>query len=342
MQFELSEDQRLMQEAVSELLVKECPHEALAEAWETETGGVAGLWDHLAELGILGLTTPESHGGLGLGPIDLVLLLEECGRHAVPEPIADIVAVGAPLLAEIAGPVADRWLPKIAAGEARVAIGLEGSPVVAHAATADLLLLQHGDEIHAVAPDAVSLAPLQSVDGGRRAHRVAWEPSDATRIASGSEGRAAARRAFDRGAAAAAAELLGLGRQLIDLTVEYAKGRVQFGQPIGSFQAVKHHLANAHTKLEFARPPVYHAAYSIQQESERTPLDVSTAKALAGDAAHLCFRTALQCHGAIAYTYEYHAHMWMKRVLVLERQYGDARFHRARAASQLGVTPAPA
>ena len=165
----------------------------------------------------------------------------------------------------------------------------------------------------------MKLTPQQSVDGVRRLFAVDWQPSDATRLAAGEKGRGAIARAADRGAAAAAAELLGLGRQLVDLTVEYAKGRVQFGQPIGAFQAVKHHLANAHTKLEFARPPVYHAAYSIQHESERTPLDVSTAKALAGDAAHLCFRTALQCHGAIAYTYEYHAHMWMKRVLVLER-----------------------
>jgi alkylation response protein AidB-like acyl-CoA dehydrogenase len=334
-EFEFSEDQRLMQETVRELLAKECPHEALADAWETESGSVAGLWDQLAALGIFGLTTPESHGGLGLGALDLVLLLEECGRHAVPEPIADIVAIAAPTLAEVGGPVAEEWLPRIAAGEARVAVGLEGNPVVAHAATADLLLLQHGDELHAVAPAAAKLVPQQSVDGGRRVFAVEWTPGEATRIAGGEQGRAVIEAAFDRGAAAAAAELLGLGRQLVDLTVEYAQGRVQFGQPIGAFQAVKHHLANAHTKLEFSRPPVYHAAYSIEHRDARTPLDVSTAKALAGDAAHLCFRTALQCHGAIAYTYEYHAHMWMKRVLVLERQYGDAPFHRRRAAARL-------
>lgn len=337
MEFAFSEDQRLMQEAVGEMLANECPHEALAAAWETDTGEVAGLWEQLAELGILGLTTPESHGGLGLGPLDLVLLLEECGRHAVPEPIADIVAVAAPLLAELGGPAAEEWLPRIAAGEARVAVGLECNPVVCHAATADLFLLQRGDEVHAVAAADVKLQRQESVDGGRRIYTVEWSPGDATRIAAGEAGQVALARAADRGAAAAAAELLGLGRQLIDLTVEYAKGRVQFGQPIGAFQAVKHHLANAHTKLEFARPPVYHAAYALQGSAEPTALAVSTAKALAADAAHQCFRTALQCHGAIAYTYEYHAHMWMKRVLVLERQYGDARHHRRRAAALLGL-----
>ena len=118
-------------------------------------------------------------------------------------------------------------------------------------------------------------------------------------------------------------------------SAEYCSSREQFGRPLASFQAVKHHLANAHTKLEFSRPPVYHAAYAIDEGLPSVDLDVSTAKALAGDASHLCFRTALQCHGAIAYTYEYHAHMWMKRVLVLGREYGDARFHRKRAAAAL-------
>ncbi|MEZ4215383.1 MAG: acyl-CoA dehydrogenase [Myxococcota bacterium] len=335
MYFEFSEDQRLFQETVRDLLANECGHEALAAAWSTEAGSVAGLWEKLGELGVLGLTTPEAHGGLGLGLVDLVLLLEECGRVACPEPVTDTVAVAAPLLAELGGALADEWLPRIAAGAARVAVGLEGNPFVANAAAADLLLLQRGDELHAVAPKDAKLALQASVDGARRAYRVEWEPSAATRIAGGAAGRALAARAFDRGAVGSAAELLGLGRELVDLTVEYAKGRVQFDQPIGAFQAVKHHLANAHTKLEFARPPVYYSAWSLQEGADDAPLQASTAKALAGDAAHLCFRTALQCHGAIAYTYEYHAHMWMKRVLVLERQYGDAAWHRTRAAAAL-------
>jgi alkylation response protein AidB-like acyl-CoA dehydrogenase len=339
-EFAFSEDQRMMQEAVGEMLANECSHEALATAWETETGQVEGLWSQMAELGILGLTTPESDGGLGLGPVDLVLLLEECGRYAVPEPVSDLVAVAGPLLAEVGGAVAKEWLPRMAAGDARVAVGLDVNPVVAHAAAADLFLLQRGEELHAVPASGVTLRAQESVDGGRRVDAVDWSPADATRIASGEAGRVALARAADRGAAAAAAELLGLGRQLIELTVEYAKGRVQFGQPIGAFQAVKHHLANAYTKLEFARAPVYHAAYAIQESgaSDEAALAVSTAKALAGDAAHQCFRTALQCHGAIAYTYEYHAHMWMKRVLVLERQYGDARYHRRRASDLLALS----
>ena len=115
------------------------------------------------------------------------------------------------------------------------------------------------DELHAVVPGAVKLQPVESVDGARRLFSVEWSPSDATRLVGGAEGRKHLDRALDRAAWAAAAQLVGLGRQLVDLTVEYCQGRVQFGQPIGAFQAVKHHLANALTKLEFARPPAYSA-----------------------------------------------------------------------------------
>lgn len=335
MRFGFSDDQKLFQETLADLLANECSHEALAAAWETESGRVPGLWQKLAEMGVLGLTTPDAQGGLGLDEADLVLLLEEAGRRACPEPIAETVAIAAPLLAEIGGPLADEWLPRIAEGDAQIAVGLDSDLYVANAAGADLLILQRGDELHAVPASAAKLEARQSVDGARRISSVDWSPSPQTLLAGGAEGRALASRAFDRGAWAAAAQLTGLGRELIDMTVEYAKGRVQFGQPIGAFQAVKHHLANSKTKLEFARPPVYYAANSLAEGFDTAARDVSTAKTLTSDAAYHCLRTALQCHGAIAYTYEYHAHMWMKRVLVLRETYGSASWHRKRAAGLL-------
>lgn len=335
MRFGFTEDQELFQQTVAELLANECTHEHLASAWETESGWVPGLWEKLAEVGILGLTVPEEHGGLGLSEVDHVLILEEVGRAACPEPIAETVAIAAPLLAETGGPHAVEWLPKIAVGEARVAVGLDDSPYVADAGSADLLILQRDDALHALRPGDAKIEALESVDGARRLYTVDWSPGTDTLLADGDRGRALIARAFDRGAVAAAAQLAGLGRELIDLTVEYAKGRVQFGQPIGAFQAVKHHLANALTRLEFARPATYWAANALSTGADSLTLHVSTAKALASDAAHECFRTALQCHGAIAYTYEYHAHMWMKRVLVLRAAYGSAAWHRRRAAGIL-------
>jgi alkylation response protein AidB-like acyl-CoA dehydrogenase len=269
---------------------------------------------------------------LGLSLLDQVLLLEEAGRFALPDPLADVSAVAVPLIAGIGGALADEWLARIASGEASVALGLEPAPFVADAARAALLVMQRGDELHALPRSAARLTALRSVDGARRLFAVEWTATKASCIASGERGAALARTALERGAVAAGAELVGLGRALVDMSVEYAKGREQFGQPIGSFQAVKHHLASAFAKLELARPLVQHAAYSIVRGLESRPLDVAAAKACASDAAYACSRAALQCHGAIAYTFEYPAHLWMKRVWVRMRSWGDASWHRRRAA----------
>ncbi|NQZ95924.1 MAG: acyl-CoA/acyl-ACP dehydrogenase [Myxococcales bacterium] len=335
MRFGFSEDQKLFQATLAELLTDECHHEALAAAWETDAGWVPGLWEKLAAMGVTGMSVPEEHGGIGLDDTDLVLLLEEAGRAACPEPLAETVAIATPLLAEVGGAHADTWLPKIAGGEARAAIGLERERFVADAAAADLLILQRGDALHAVPASSVKTAARDSVDGARRLYAVEWTPSADTLLADGDTGHALGNRVANRAALAAAAQLVGLGSELIRLTVEYAKGRVQFGQPIGAFQAVKHHIANAYTQLELARPTVYWASNSVAKNTDSIDLDVSTAKALASDAAHACFRAALQCHGAIAYTYEYQAHMWMKRVLVLREAYGSSAWHRRRAARSL-------
>jgi alkylation response protein AidB-like acyl-CoA dehydrogenase len=191
-------------------------------------------------------------------------------------------------------------------------------------------LLEHGDELHAVPREAVKHAPEHSVDGARRLFRVDWAPSPATRIAKGPTARAAIDRAFDRGALGVSAMLLGLGRHLIDATVEYVKVRKQFGSAIGSFQAVKHHLADALVKLEFARPVVYRAAYSMSRGSDAGALHVAMAKAYASEAALVSARAALQCHGAIGYSYEHDLHLWMKRSWALAAAWGDASWHRTR------------
>jgi alkylation response protein AidB-like acyl-CoA dehydrogenase len=333
--FAFTDDQKLFRDTLRALLEKECTADVVRRAWSRDTDGRSpSLWTKLAELGVLGLAMPEAHGGLGLSEIDLVLLLEECGRAALPEPIVETSAVGAPLLAECAHPeLCSAWLPRVAAGQARLAVGLDGAPFVADAHVADLLLLQRGDELHALDRGSVKMAPEHSVDGARRLFRVTWSASPATLVAAGPPARVALARAFDRGALGAAAMLLGLARSLIDVTVEYVKVRKQFGSAIGSFQAVKHHLADALVKLEFARPVVYRAAYSMSRADRDAPLHVSMAKAYASDAALLAARAALQCHGAIGYSYEHDLHLWMKRAWALAVAWGDVSWHRARVGA---------
>lgn len=333
MRFAFTADQLLFRDTVRDVLARTCTPAIVRRAWAGEPA--IDVWRALVEVGVVGLTVPEEHGGLGLDELDLVLLMEEAGRAASPAPLLETTAVGAPLVRDLGGDVAARWLGSIACGEAVIAVGLESSPFVHHADGADLLLLQRGDELHAVPRADVSLRAEPSVDGARRLASVSWSPRAETRIAEGEMARSAIAMAFDRGALAAAAELVGVARRLLDTTVDYTKVRHQFGKPIGSFQAVKHHLADALLAIEFARPAVYRAAYALAKGEEARALDVSMAKARASDAALLASRVALQCHGAIGYTVEYDLHLWMKRAWALAAAWGDAAWHRARVGSFL-------
>ncbi len=336
MRFAFTDDQILFRDTVADLLSKECPAEAVRWAWADETGRRRELWSALAEMGVVGLTVPEAHGGLGLGEVDLVPLLTEVGRVAFPGALVETTAVVAPLLAENApASVAERWLPAIAAGEAVATVQLAGQPFVADAHVADLLVAQHDDRIYAVPGDKLRLTPQPSVDGARRLFSVEFDAADAELVVNGEAGWLAANHAFDRGAGATAAVLVGLAEQMIAMTVDYVVARRQFGVPIGSFQAVKHHLADAELKVSFARPTVWHAAYSLAHGRTVADRDVSLAKCFASDAAEVVARKALQCHGAIGYTTEHDLHFWLKRTWALAASWGDAAWHRRRVAHLL-------
>ena len=326
MDFSFSDDQLMFRDAVRDLLANECPPEVVRSAWENDTGRTDGLWAVLAEVGVVGMTAPESAGGLGMDETDLVLLLEEAGRAALPEPLLEHTAVGLPTLAEAGGPVAEAWLERAAAGEATLAAGpTEGYTI--NAASSDLVLLI-GDQVEAVPVAEASLVEHQSIDRSRRLFQVAGDAAvlDADPAL-----------AFDRAAAAAAAQCVGVAQHLLDATVEYVAQRYQFGKPVGTYQAVKHHLANAALKIEFARPAAHHAAWCIAVGGPDRSRDVSLAKALASEAVDLAARTALQCHGAIGYTFEYDLHLWMKRGWALSAAWGDAAWHRNRIAAALGI-----
>jgi hypothetical protein len=179
-----------------------------------------------------------------------------------------------------------------------------------------------------VTPEEVALQPVESVDGARRLFALDLGASSWARVQA--EHHSEVDLAFDRAVLGTAAQLLGLTDRMIEMTVAYASERKQFGVPIGSFQAVKHHLANARLALEFARPLVYRAASTVATGDSERPVAVSLAKASASDAARLAARVALQCHGAIGYTTEYDLHLFMKRAWALAATWGDAAWHRAR------------
>ncbi|HTZ08148.1 MAG TPA: acyl-CoA dehydrogenase, partial [Acidimicrobiales bacterium] len=283
------------------LTEKQCTPADVRGAWDSERGWSPSRWRALADMGVVGLTVPPGHGGLGLGPVDLVLLLEELGWAAAPEPVLETTLLAVPVLAGVdavggGGPgaeIARRWLPKVADGSAVLAVGVPGTDDVPQAVGADLLVLERAGALHAVEPAEVGLRTRRSVDGGRRVSQVTWEPAPSTLLL-GPPGAAGAVTALGhRAAMGTAAVLVGVADRMIALAARYAGDRVQFGKPIGSFQAVKHLLADALVRVEFARPAVYRAAWSLAEGDPDAGIHASMAKALASDAAVLAARTAL-------------------------------------------------
>jgi alkylation response protein AidB-like acyl-CoA dehydrogenase len=330
MDFRYDGDPLLFQETVRDFLAKECAPETVRAVWGSETGRSRALWKKLAEIGVAGLLAPEAQGGMGLDETTLVLLLEEAGRAALPEPVIGTAAVAVPLLREIGGALAEEWLPRVAAGDAVVAVGHPISPFVEDAHVAELLLLAWDGELHAVHRGDACITEQPANDPARRIASVDFAPAAGTRVASGERATALLAGALDRGALACAAEALGACDRLLSEAVAYASQRKQFGKPIGSFQAVKHGLANVKVKLEYARPVVWRAAWSVAQGTPHRSIHASMAKLAACEAATLAAKSALQAHGAIGYTWEQDLHLWMRRAWSLEAAWGRSSFHLGR------------
>ncbi|HSA53504.1 MAG TPA: acyl-CoA dehydrogenase family protein [Yinghuangia sp.] len=343
MRLAYGDEQHLFRETVRDFLAANCTTAHLRAAWSADSA-VSPRWAELAKLGVTGLVVPEEHDGLGLGDEELSAVLEQAGYAALPDPLLD-TAVATGLLAEFAAD-AGRLAP-IARGESVASVLLPGQAFAIEAEAADLLVIgvageDASAEIHVVDPEECALTAQTSVDRSRNLFRVDFEPVPETLVAAGPAAAAALARAADRGALGAAAFLLGLTQRMLDMAVGYARQRVQRGVPIGSHQSVQHHLANVLVKLEFARPVVMRAAYSLARGLPSAARDVSMAKVYAGEAADLAARNALQVHGAIGYTEEHDLHLFMKRAWALNAAWGDAGHHRARvAADLLGDSPAP-
>ena len=322
MRFSFTEDQRLFASTLRDLLSKECPATRVRAAWDDGTGHAPDVWAQLAALGLLGLLVPEGDGGGGGDEIDLVLLLIELGRAGVPGPVLEHAAIVAPALA------GTPWARRLATGELIATAWLDG-PYVPHAGGADLILTSEG----AIETAQVSRTEVEALDGGRRLFVV----DGAAPIEVAALDLELAR---DRAALAAAAVLIGLAARLIELAADHARQRHQFGRPIGSFQAVKHLLANALVKMEFAQPAVERAAWSVATRQPTRARDVSMAKALASEAALQSARAAIQVHGAMGYTWECDVQLFAKKAWALDAAHGDARFHRRQVGDAvLGPRP---
>jgi alkylation response protein AidB-like acyl-CoA dehydrogenase len=295
---------------------------AAVRAWaQGDTMPARAVWSRLSDLGVTALAVSEEFDGLGAHPVDLVVACERLGRWCVPGPVTESIAV-APIL--LAGNDRSAGL---ASGELIATAALP--PVVPRAVGADfanLVLLGVSVGPDGTVSDAVAGAGHTSVDPTRRLFDV---------VAQGDPRPAEVGTAFAAGVLATSAQLVGAGQAMLDLSVAYAKQRSQFGRLIGSYQAIKHKLADVHIALELARPLVYGAALSFAAGSPETPRDISAAKAAASDAALLSARASLQTHGAIGYTAEHDLSQWLLRVQALHSAWGDPATHRRRVLEAL-------
>jgi alkylation response protein AidB-like acyl-CoA dehydrogenase len=333
MNFSFSEDQLLFRDSVKDFLTNEVTADTIRESWKSETGRSDALWSQFAELGLTSMLVEEAHGGLGMNEEDFILIGEECGRVALHEPLVENAMVALPLLQDSNNDAIKKyWLGKIISGEAKLAVGHPINPLVSDAHIADLLLLANQGEVHAVEKSQVTLIAQESVDPSRKLFKVEWKPSADTCIASGEQAIKLWRDTLNRGALAVAAQHLGLAQQMVSMCVEYSSERKQFGKAIGTFQALKHHMANVAVKYEFSKAVIYRAANSIVTQHPNTSTHVAHAKIAASEAALLAAKNAIQLHGAMGYTWEVNLHIWMKRAWALDNSWGTVGYHKKQIA----------
>jgi alkylation response protein AidB-like acyl-CoA dehydrogenase len=281
------------------------------------------VWEQLANLGVTALLVPEQFDGIEAHPVDLVVALERLGRWCVPGPVAESIAVAPVLLAH--DDHADRCA-RLASGELIATVAM--LPQVPRAVDADmagLVLLAHGSTV----AEAEAGTGHQSVDPSRRLFDI----TASGRTWQVPEGEV--ERAYELGVLATAAQLVGAAESLRDAAVDYAKQRSQFGRVIGSYQAIKHKLADVHIAIELARPLVYGAALELAEEPSTSRRAVSAAKVAAAEAALLAARSALQTHGAIGFTQEHDLSLWLLRVQALRSAWGTPQEHRRRVLEAL-------
>jgi alkylation response protein AidB-like acyl-CoA dehydrogenase len=291
---------------------------AAVRAWSAgDTGPGRKVWATLSDLGVTALAVAEKFDGIEAHPVDLVVAAERLGYWGVPGPVAESIAVAPVLLAD------NQRSAGLASGELIATVALRPhTPRAVDADIAGLILVAGDGEVR----DGAAGELHESVDPARRLFDV---------TAVGAAQNADTARAFEFGALATAAQLIGAGQAMLDASVEYAKQRSQFGRVIGSYQAIKHKLADVYIAVELARPLVYGAALSLADGSPDTARDVSAAKAAASEAALLSARSSLQTHGAIGFTQEHDLSLLLLRVQALRSAWGDPTWHRRRVLEGL-------
>lgn len=356
MEFGLSESQEILKDSARKFFAGECPMEEVRRLMETDTAYDEKLWAKLTEQGYTGIIFPEEFGGVGLGKVELILLMEEAGRSLLPGPFFSTVPLAGALINAIANSEhKKKYLEPICEGKARATVAIleasanwnltdlkvsaTGSKItgeklfVTDAAVANFILVVAKDGIYAVDAKAsgMTITPMAGMDMTRKIYAVNFKDTPAEKIGITSN----LSKALDVATAALVGEMVGGMQHTLDITVEYAKMRKQFGKPIGMFQAVQHHCADMYLETESSRSAAYYAAWSLEENTPEASTAVSIAKAYASDAARTVGNRGIQVHGGMGFTWENDVHLFYRRAKASETAFGDSIFHRERIARQV-------
>jgi alkylation response protein AidB-like acyl-CoA dehydrogenase len=354
MDFGLNDDQETLQRYAREFLEKECPSTFVRSQMDSDTAHDPSFYKKMADLGWTGIAIPEDAGGQGMSYVDLGVLVEEMGRAVVPGPFFATVCLAAPILVDtgrndlLAGIASGERLATVAYTEQSGRVDAEGVQLAAKdgvlngtkhyvpdAHVADTLIVAartstDGISLYAVPTDSsgVSVKQVTTMDMTRRWCEVELEGAKGELIGPADQGWPILERALQKSTALLAAECVGGANKVLDMSVDYAKVRMQFGRPIGSFQAVKHRCADMLVDVEMARSAMYYAAWAASEDDPELPLAASIAKAWCGDAYTRVAANGIQVHGGIGFTWEHDMHLYFKRAKVNELLLGDTAHHR--------------
>jgi alkylation response protein AidB-like acyl-CoA dehydrogenase len=353
MEFGLNESQEILKESARKFFAGECPIGVVRQLMEGDTAFDPSLWAKLTEQGYTGIIIPEEFGGVGLGIVELILLMEEAGRALLPGPFFSTVALAGCVLQEAASyEQKKKYLTQISRGEARATVAfveaeaswdpaelqmaaingrLNGEKLfVPDAAIADWIIVIAKNGVFLVDGKApgVDITPMLGMDLTRKLYTLKFYDAPAERL--GDTSRLS--RALNIATAALTAEMVGGMQRTLDITVEYAKTRKQFGKPIGIFQAVQHQCADMYLETESARSAAYYAAWALEVQAPDAAAAVSIAKIYASDVSRTVGNRGIQVHGGMGFTWENDVHLYYRRAKASETAFGDATYHRERLA----------
>ena len=371
MNFAFSEEQEELRRIVRQFLETKSPETAVREQMETDAGYDPAVWSQMADqLGLQGLIIPEEFGGSGYSYIELIVVLEEMGRSLLCAPYFSSVVLAANTLLHSGDDAAKKeLLPGIASGETIATLAFteengrwdeEGMTATAEADgdgfkingtkmfvldghTANLILVAartgKGVSLFKVDGDASGLTrtPLSTMDQTRKQAKLEFADVPATLIGTEGEGWTVLERVLDLAAVALAAEQVGGAQFVLEMAVQYAKDRVQFGRPIGSFQAIKHKCADMLLEVESAKSAAYYAGWCAAELNDELPSVASLAKAYCSEAYFHATAENIQIHGGIGFTWEHPAHLYFKRAKSSELLFGDPTYHRELLAQRIGI-----